>query len=331
MGAPPTVSSRLHAPATVPPTSSPPAPTLRAFTLQDFEIGRSLGTGQFGHVYLARVRGTEAVVALKVLFKHQIVAQGVEEQVRHEIDLQANIRHPNVLRLFTWFGDEKCIYLVLEYAAGGELYAKLKRETCFDCATAAHYILQIANSLLFLHARNVIHRDLKPENLLLTHDDTVRLADFGWSVFSEQDRRSTFCGTMDYLSPEHLTKRPSYTSAVDQWALGAMLYEFLTGEAPFYAATNRETYARIERGDIKFPPDFDPLAMDLVKKLLVKNPEQRLPLAHVLVHPFVETYARETLAAIWIAPSVLGMVEDARAKRRLGLFADLEERVRRLQ
>ncbi|XP_043438994.1 aurora kinase B isoform X9 [Prionailurus bengalensis] len=104
----------------------------RSFTIDDFEIGRPLGKGKFGNVYLAREKKSHFIVALKVLFKSQIEKEGVEHQLRREIEIQAHLQHPNILRLYNYFYDRRRIYLILEYAPRGELYKELQKSRTFD-------------------------------------------------------------------------------------------------------------------------------------------------------------------------------------------------------
>lgn len=175
-----------------------------AWELSNFDIGRPLGRGKFGNVYLAREKDTKFVVALKVLFKKQIQRDNVEHQVRREIEIQSHLRHPNILRLYGFFHDPARIYLILEYAPQGALYKELKNQPNgrFDEKRTSGYILSLADALIYLHERDVIHRDIKPENLLLGHNGELKIADFGWSVHEPNSARTTLCGTVDYLPPE---------------------------------------------------------------------------------------------------------------------------------
>lgn len=122
----------------------------------------------------------------------------------HFLPIFSQCRHPNILRLYTWFHDETKIYLALELASKGELYKHLQNSPHgrFPEERAAKYTYQVADALNYCHLNNVIHRDLKPENIMLTHDDQVKLADFGWSAHTQSNKRKTMCGTLDYLPPE---------------------------------------------------------------------------------------------------------------------------------
>ena len=160
------------------------------WTPSDFEMGCALGRGKFGRVYLARERFSQYMVAMKVMFKNEIRKGRVERQILREIEIQTRLKHPNILRMFTWFHDESRIYLVLEIASQGELYRHLTDSPGgrFQEPRAAKYTYQVADALHYCHLNNVIHRDLKPENILLTSDDNIKLADFGWSAHSMSNK-----------------------------------------------------------------------------------------------------------------------------------------------
>lgn len=162
----------------------------KKWTIDDFEIGKPLGRGKFGHVYLAREKKSKFIVALKVLYKKQLLKSNVEHQLRREIEIQSHLRHNNILRMYGFFWDDKKIYLILEYAPGGELYKELKKqpESRHTESVAADYIKQLCSALKYLHSKNVIHRDIKPENLLNCLG-TIKIADFGWSIHAPHNRR----------------------------------------------------------------------------------------------------------------------------------------------
>ncbi|KAJ5054528.1 uncharacterized protein L3040_000799 [Drepanopeziza brunnea f. sp. 'multigermtubi'] len=266
-----------------------PAPP-KQFHLGMFEIGRPLGKGKFGRVYLARERSSGFVCALKVLHKNEIQQGRVEKQVRREIEIQSNLRHPNILQLYGHFHDSKRIFLILEFAGKGELYKHLRRENRFPEWKAAQYIAQMAAALKFLHKKHVIHRDIKPENILVGIHGEIKISDFGWSVHAPNNRRNTMCGTLDYLPPEMIkpgSQENYYTEKVDLWSLGVLTYEFLVGEAPF-EDTPVNTQRKIARGEMKELPKFvSPEATDLIKRLLVLDPEKRIPLDQVQKHPWI--------------------------------------------
>ncbi|XP_015918512.1 aurora kinase C [Parasteatoda tepidariorum] len=268
------------------PSSSESKNGNQKWTLDDFDIGRPLGKGKFGNVYLAREKRTKFVVALKVLFKAQLEKNKVGHQLRREIEIQSHLRHPNILRLYGYFYDDSRVYLVLEYAPGGELYKVLQKCKRFDEKTAATYLSKIASALKYCHSKKIIHRDIKPENLLLGLNGEMKIADFGWSVHAPSSRRTTVCGTLDYLAPEMLENK-KYDEKVDLWCLGILCYEFLVGKPPFEAECMVTTQSLICRAAIKFPPSVSSGAQDFICKLLRKNPCERMNVDQVLAHPWL--------------------------------------------
>ncbi|CAG5135920.1 unnamed protein product [Candidula unifasciata] len=262
------------------------------WSLNDFEIGRPLGKGKFGNVYLAREKKSKYIVALKLMFKSQLQKAQVEHQLRREIEIQTHLRHPHILKLYGYFYDDSRIFLILEYAPKGELYKELQRNKRFDDARAAKYIAQLADALAYCHTKKVIHRDIKPENLLLGLKGDLKIADFGWSVHAPSSRRQTMCGTLDYLPPEMIEGKP-HNECVDLWSLGVLCYEFLVGNPPFEAEGHTDTYRRICKVDLRFPEYVSEGARDLISKLLRHDPRARLPLESVLKHPWILKYTQE--------------------------------------
>ncbi|KAK6477920.1 aurora kinase B-like [Huso huso] len=268
------------------------------FSLKDFEIGRPLGKGKFGNVYLARDREINFILALKVMFKSQIEKEGMEYQLRREIEIQSRLRHPNILRFYNYFHDCKRVFLILEYAPRGELYKELQRCQRFDEQRSATYMEEVSDALQYCHEQKVIHRDIKPENLLLGFRGELKIADFGWSVHAPSMRRKTMCGTLDYLSPEMIEGK-TYNENADLWCVGVLCYEFLVGHPPFESASHSETYSRITKVDMQFPSIVSPGARDLISSLLRHCPTMRLPLKKVLEHPWVKTNSRRILPPVY--------------------------------
>ncbi|KAM7472124.1 hypothetical protein LguiA_010307 [Lonicera macranthoides] len=257
------------------------------WSLEDFEIGKPLGKGKFGRVYLAREIKSQYIVALKVIFKKQIEKYRLHHQLKREMEIQTSLRHPNVLRLFGWFHDDERIYLILEYAHGGELYRQLRKHGHLSEKQAATYISSLTQALACCHEKGVIHRDIKPENLLLDHEGVLKIADFGWSVQS-RSKRHTMCGTLDYLAPE-MVENKAHDYAVDNWTLGILCYEFLCGSPPFEAESQADTFKRIMKIDLNFPstPQVSAEAKNLITRLLVKDSSKRLSLRKIIEHPWI--------------------------------------------
>ncbi|KAL8972794.1 MAG: hypothetical protein Q9183_000358 [Haloplaca sp. 2 TL-2023] len=267
----------------------PDQPQPRKFHLGMFEIGKPLGKGKFGRVYLAKERSTGFVCALKVLHKSELQQGKVEKQVRREIEIHSNLRHPNILRFYGHFHDSKRVFLILEFAGKGELYKHLRRENRFPEWKAAQYIAQMAAALKYLHKKHVMHRDIKPENILVGIHGEIKISDFGWSVHAPNNRRNTMCGTLDYLPPEMIksgSQENYYNEKVDLWSLGVLTYEFLVGEAPFEDSPVM-TQRRIAKGEMTVPSFVSSEAKNLIHRLLVLDPEKRITLDEVQQHPWI--------------------------------------------
>lgn len=171
------------------------------------------------------------------------------------MEIQSNMRHPNLLRMYGHFHDRKRIFLILEFAGQGELYKHLRKQYRFPEWKAAQYIAQMAAALKHMHRKNMIHRDIKPGNILVGIRGEIKLSDFGWSVHTSSKRRQMNSGTLDYLPPEMVVPRSKdqcYDEKVDIWSLGVLTHEFLVSEAPF-EDTPLMTTRRIARGDMKVP------------------------------------------------------------------------------
>ncbi|XP_072239215.1 aurora kinase A [Leuresthes tenuis] len=289
---PPSESAKQEKPQHKPAKNDDPSASKKRWSLENFDIGRPLGKGKFGNVYLARERQTKFILALKVLFKKQLEKAGVEHQLRREVEIQSHLRHPNILRLYGYFHDASRVYLILEFAPRGELYSELQRCGSFPENRSATYIMELADALNYCHTKKVIHRDIKPENLLLGANGELKIADFGWSVHTPSSRRSTLCGTLDYLPPEMIEGK-THDEKVDLWSLGVLCYEFLVGKPPFEAKTHDETYRKISRVEYTYPaqPTIGDGAKDLVARLLKHNPMRRLPIEGVMSHPWVVEYS----------------------------------------
>lgn len=175
----------------------------------------------------------------------------------------------------------------------------------FDEKTTAQVIGQLGKALAYLHGRNIIHRDIKPENILLDSDGNIKLADFGWSNYEDKmKKRETYCGTLDYLAPEMADSSHQHDYRVDIWSVGVLIYELLAGFAPFSPNKpgpekldiEKETKMNILSSRMNFPKDFPPLAKDLIKKILVVNPDDRYSIDQIMAHPWMQQQYKEKAA-----------------------------------
>lgn len=271
------------------------------WTPEDFSIGTNpLGKGQFGKVYPATEMKFKLKVALKVIQKADVAAPQLAAQTVNELRHHNALTHPNIIGFYGYFHTDDTIYIILERARCS-LYDEMKRRPGqrFDEKTAAHCVRDIALALRHCHARGVVHRDLKPENLLIGMDRRVKLGDFGWATRMTDGYVSGKSGTLDFMSPEMCTGIP-YGFDADLWALGAVAYEMLVGEPPFMRTEGnleecrQKTMHSIAIGRFEFPIELkiSRMARHFVEALLVQIPQRRMPLASVLVHPWIVSNTR---------------------------------------
>ncbi|EEY16065.1 protein kinase DC2 [Verticillium alfalfae VaMs.102] len=256
----------------------------------DFRIIRTLGTGTFARVCLVRpVNPSEEekkeVFALKILRKTEVIKLKQVDHVRHERHILGDVSgHPFITNMIAAFSDADTLYMLLDYVPGGELFSYLRKMRRFDESTAKFYTAEIVLVLEFLHEQQgrVAYRDLKPENLLLDKNGHIKLVDFGFAKrLSSEDGQPTetytLCGTPEYLAPEVIHNK-GHTTAVDWWALGILLYEFLTGYPPFWHQNPIEIYKQIVEKPVTFPaePHISDNAKDLIKSFCTVDRSKRL-------------------------------------------------------
>ncbi|ORC89757.1 putative protein kinase [Trypanosoma theileri] len=255
----------------------------------DFELLHKLGGGNYGDVYLASVRDCNFVCAIKKLSIKKLAEFDIVTQLRREIEIAFHTRHKYLLRTYGYFFDETDIYLILEPCSNGMLYTELNRVKCFPPPTAARYVAQLAEALLYLHQHHILHRDIKPENILLDHKQNIKLADFGWSVHDPNNRRKTSCGTPEYFPPE-IVGRQAYDMSADLWCLGIFCYELLVGKTPFVGKDTEQICKKIHSMQYAIPDTIPPEAKDLISSLLLRDGTKRLGLHRVVNHPFLLKY-----------------------------------------
>ncbi len=246
----------------------------------DFDPLRCLGKGTYGTVLLVKQQCTGKLYAQKQFRKASLnVRKKLVEQTKTERSILESInRHPFVVKLYYAFQDHEKLYLILEYAQGGELFERLRNENMLPEETAAFYMAELALALEHLHLTvGVVYRDLKPENCLLDSEGHLLLTDFGLSkvaVDGEHKCRS-ITGTFEYMAPEVIESRP-YGTAVDWWSFGILGYEFLTGGTPFRANNDTKIAEKILKAKPTLPYYLSPDAKDLLTRLLRKESKKRL-------------------------------------------------------
>ena len=242
----------------------------------DFEIQKLIGKGSFAKVYLVRNKKDNKLYSMKKLNKPFIRNHNQEKQIINERILLSNLNNSFLVKLFCCFQDVENLYFIMEFVQGGELFFHLHRETRFDDEKTKFYTAEIVLALNFLHEHNIIYRDLKPENILLDKHGHIKLTDFGLSrICSGKDEKAfTLCGTPFYIAPE-IIKKQGYNNSVDWWSLGCLIYEMLTGKPLFNFYNTKIEYKEYEK-PIPFNNTFTEEAKDLIKNLLVIDPNKRL-------------------------------------------------------
>ncbi|KAK2750970.1 serine/threonine protein kinase psk1 [Myotisia sp. PD_48] len=252
----------------------------RKMSANDFEPLTCLGKGTFGTVLLVKQKMTGTLYAQKQFRKASLtVHKRLVEQTKTERTVLESVnRHPFVVKLFYAFQDHEKLYLILEYAQGGELFTHLAMERMFTEEAASFYMAEMVLALEHLHHTvGVIYRDLKPENCLLDAEGHLLLTDFGLSkvAINDDDRCNSSSGTIEYMAPE-VVQGKSYGKACDWWSLGALGFDLLTGSPPFKGNNHAKITERILKQKLALPYYLGPDAKDLLTRLLRKEPSKRL-------------------------------------------------------
>ena len=222
-----------------------------------------------------------------------------EENLDSEIGIMQTLQHPNIVRLLELQHSERHIYLIMDFCAGGDLSAFLRRHHALPLHLVQHFARQLKDGLQLLHSRQLIHRDLKPQNLLLDqssspHTAVLKIADFGFArSLQGEDMAATLCGSPLYMAPEILRYHP-YDGKADLWSVGAIVYEMVAGRPPYTGQNHIQLLQRIEREDVTFPPNAQLSAdcRDFILRLLKRKAEERMSFHDFFNHPFVQ--ARES-------------------------------------
>lgn len=253
--------------------------------LERYELGKLLGQGNFAKVYYAKDIKSGQNVAIKVIDKEKTLKAGLNEQIKREISVMKLVKHQNVLRLYEVMATKSKIYIVLEYAKGGELFNKVAKGRLKE--DIARWIFQqLITAVDCCHSGGVYHRDLKLENLLIDEDGSLKVSDFGLSALSESQRQDgmlhTMCGTPAYVAPEVINRRGYDGAKADIWSCGVILYVLLAGHLPFQESNLIEMYKKITRADYRCPNWFPPEVRRLLLKILDPNPKSRISISKIM-------------------------------------------------
>ena len=251
-----------------------------------------LGDGSFSKVQLYLHRASKIKFAVKKMNLSKIdKLLNHKNIVDNEVNIQGRIKHPNIISLYNFCKYKNNCYLILEYASKGTLFEIIRRKKGLTESIAFYYFIQTLNAIYFLHLHSIAHRDLKPENLLIDEKNILKLCDFGWAVKLNNDKRTTFCGTVEYMAPE-MIKKQKYDETIDIWSLGILLYELVHSYSPFYSEDSDITTIgdNIIQKHLCFKKDLSDEYKDLIKKILIKDSSKRIKIEEIYQHPFMTKY-----------------------------------------
>lgn len=284
-------------------------------TTDSFDLLRVIGQGGYGKVFQVKKKhGSDAgtIYAMKVLKKALIVRSKKDiSHTKSERNILEEVKFPFIVDLKYAFQTDGKLYLLLEYLSGGELFMYLDREGIFSEDTAKFYSCEITLALQHLHSLGIIYRDLKPENIMLNKEGHVVLTDFGLckeSIYNRDDVTHTFCGTIEYMAPEVLS-REGHGKSVDWWSLGALMFDMLTGSPPFCSSNRKKTMEKILRAKIAFPPYLSLASRDLLQRLMRRDIGARLGSTNdaeeIKQHPFFMGVNWDDVLARRVTPPIL--------------------------
>ncbi|XP_036133270.1 serine/threonine-protein kinase MARK1 isoform X2 [Molossus molossus] len=248
----------------------------------NYRLQKTIGKGNFAKVKLARHVLTGREVAVKIIDKTQLNPTSLQKLFR-EVRIMKILNHPNIVKLFEVIETEKTLYLVMEYASGGEVFDYLVAHGRMKEKEARAKFRQIVSAVQYCHQKCIVHRDLKAENLLLDADMNIKIADFGFSnEFTVGNKLDTFCGSPPYAAPELFQGKKYDGPEVDVWSLGVILYTLVSGSLPFDGQNLKELRERVLRGKYRIPFYMSTDCENLLKKLLVLNPIKRGSLEQIM-------------------------------------------------
>ncbi len=270
--------------------------------IADFILLKELGVGSFGRVLLVQHKLTQAKYAIKAIDKRNKMNIQEKPYFRREIEIMYRVHHPNVVKLFGHFEDNNYCYFIMEYIPGGNIYTLVPKNGISTISTQmiASIMKDVISAAYFLHHMRppIIHRDIKPENVVLDQNNRAKLTDFGWSNYMQGDmKRTTVCGTPIYLAPEIINNR-GHDERVDIWCIGVLLFELMTGFSPFQGDNVQTVKYNISRLKITWPREMNRDAADLISRILKYNPEERISLEQMLLHPFFTKFFPNAISCL---------------------------------
>ena len=245
-------------------------------TISNFKQIKVLGQGKYGKVFLVQETESKKLYAMKRIKKPDITNIHLINQIKEEQKIFKQLNHPFILKLYYSFQDNNNLYLITDFMQGGELKSLLSKSIQLKENKAKFYLSEILLALEYMHKNNLIYRDLKPENILIDEKGHIKLSDFGISkILNENNKTYTLCGTSYYKAPE-INLGKGYDRMCDFWSFGIIMFEMICGFKPFDINNNKELIIDYDNLNIPFIDDIKYSSKDLIMKLLVVNPKERL-------------------------------------------------------
>ena len=260
---------------------------LKQISFEDYIIKETIGKGTFSKVKLGINKITGEKVAIKILDKSKIVEKEDLERIVREMSILSKMDHKNVIKVFQIYEDSNNFLIIMEYCEGGELFNYIVKKGRLSEEEASFFFYQIVNGVEYIFSKGVAHRDLKPENLLLTHNNIIKIIDFGLSnYFDGENDLITPCGSPCYASPEMVSGKNYNGFNIDIWATGIILFAMVCGYLPFENPDNDKLFELILKAELDFPEHLSEICKDLIKKILVTDPNKRINIEQIKKHKF---------------------------------------------
>ncbi|KAM4542271.1 MAP/microtubule affinity-regulating kinase 3a isoform 12-T12 [Odontesthes bonariensis] len=290
----------------------------------NYRLLKTIGKGNFAKVKLARHIPTGREVAIKIIDKTQLNPNSLQKLFR-EVRIMKILNHPNIVKLFEVIETERTLYLVMEYASGGEVFDYLVAHGRMKEKEARAKFRQIVSAVQYCHQKHIVHRDLKAENLLLDADMNIKIADFGFSnEFTMGNKLDTFCGSPPYAAPELFQGKKYDGPEVDVWSLGVILYTLVSGSLPFDGQNLKELRERVLRGKYRIPFYMSTDCENLLKRFLVLNPAKRGTLEQIMKDRWINAGFEEDELKPYTEPE-LDITDQKRIDVMVGMGYNLDD------
>ena len=254
-----------------------------------YEEKHFLGKGAFSKVKLGINKETKEKVAIKIISKSLIKDLEMSKRINLEIKILKSLNHINIIKLIEIIETSKNYYIITEYCENGELFNHIIDIQRLSEEESSYFFYQLINGLEYIHSKGIVHRDLKPENLLLKKGQILKIIDFGLSNFYNDNNNnllSTPCGSPSYASPEMISGKKYNGFKRDIWSSGIILFAMLCGFLPFEDNDNFQLFEKIKNGILQFPNFLSQLSKDLIQKILVVEPKERISIQDIKKHQF---------------------------------------------